>query len=100
LPFRPTTITPGTKHRQSNYYGLERIWKVSGRKNKGRATAFIWMSIILKRKRPVSHTRSGAFFIIIPGGDLLSHTVTHAVPSALRGLTSVFGMGTGVTPSA
>ena len=35
-----------------------------------------------------------------PGGDLLSHTVTHAVPSALRGLTSVFGMGTGVTPSA
>ena len=36
----------------------------------------------------------------IPGGDLLSHTATRAVPSALRGLTSVFGMGTGVTPSA
>ena len=35
-------------------------------------------------------------FHIIPGGDLLSHTVTHAVPSAQRGLTSVFGMGTGV----
>jgi hypothetical protein len=33
------------------------------------------------------------------GGDLLSHTVTRAVPSALRGLTSVFEMGTGVTPS-
>ena len=33
------------------------------------------------------------------GGDLLSHTVTHAVPSAQRGLTSVFGMGTGVTLS-
>ncbi len=33
-----------------------------------------------------------------PGGVLLSHTVTHAVPSALEGLTSVFGMGTGVTP--
>jgi hypothetical protein len=29
------------------------------------------------------------------GGDLLSHTVTHAVPSALKSLTSVFGMGTG-----
>ena len=43
---------------------------------------------------------SGGAFQIIPGGDLLSHTVTHAVPSALRGLTSVFGMGTGVTPSA
>ena len=33
------------------------------------------------------------------GNVLLSHTVTHAVPSALKGLTSVFGMGTGVTPS-
>jgi hypothetical protein len=32
-----------------------------------------------------------------PGDDLRSHTVTHAVSSALRGLTSVFGMGTGVT---
>ena len=34
-----------------------------------------------------------------PGNDLLSHPVTRAVPSALRGLTTVFGMGTGVTPS-
>ena len=33
-----------------------------------------------------------------PGSDLLSHAVTHAVPSAVEGLTSVFGMGTGVTP--
>ena len=29
------------------------------------------------------------------GGDLLSHTVSRAVPSALKSLTSVFGMGTG-----
>ena len=29
------------------------------------------------------------------GGDLLSRTVTSQVPSALKGLTSVFGMGTG-----
>ena len=29
------------------------------------------------------------------GDDLLSHTVSHAVPSALRSLTTVFGMGTG-----
>src|SRR6185436_10584702 len=28
----------------------------------------------------------------------LFHTVARAVPSALEGLTSVFGMGTGVTP--
>src|SRR5206468_12407998 len=33
-----------------------------------------------------------------PGGDLLSHTVSRAVPSALEGLTSLFGMGRGVTP--
>src|SRR5690242_7682340 len=36
---------------------------------------------------------------LIPGGVLLSHTVSRAVPSGLRGLTAVFGMGTGGTPS-
>ena len=36
---------------------------------------------------------------ILPGGDLLSHAPTRAVPSAQRGLTAVFGMGTGVSPS-
>ena len=33
------------------------------------------------------------------GGDLLSRQVTLAVPSALKSLTSVFEMGTGVAPS-
>ena len=32
------------------------------------------------------------------GNGLLSHTVTSAVPSALVGLTSGFGMGPGVPP--
>ena len=32
------------------------------------------------------------------GGHLLSRTVSSAVPSAVRVLTVVFGMGTGVTP--
>jgi hypothetical protein len=32
------------------------------------------------------------------GGDLLSQAVSCQVPSAREGLTSVFGMGTGVTP--
>ena len=32
------------------------------------------------------------------GDDLLSRPVSRAVPSALEGLTSVFGMGTGVAP--
>ena len=34
----------------------------------------------------------------IPGNDLLSHKVTQAVPSALEDLTSLFGMGRGVSP--
>ena len=33
-----------------------------------------------------------------PGDDRLSHAVARAVPWALEGLTTVFGMGTGVTP--
>src|SRR5215207_6508312 len=33
------------------------------------------------------------------GGDLLSQAVAHQVPSALRGLTALFGMGRGVSPS-
>jgi hypothetical protein len=37
--------------------------------------------------------------MIDPGNVLLSHAVAHAVPSAPRGLTAVFGMGTGVTLS-
>ena len=32
------------------------------------------------------------------GDDLLSHQVTLAVPSALEGLTSEFGMESGVAP--
>ena len=36
---------------------------------------------------------------IDPGNVLLSHAVSHAVPSAQRGLTAVFGMGTGVALS-
>src|SRR5437660_12572999 len=32
------------------------------------------------------------------GDDLLSQTVASPVPSALTGLTAVFGMGTGVSP--
>ena len=33
-----------------------------------------------------------------PGNDLLSHTATSAVPSALEGLTTRFGMELGVSP--
>ena len=41
----------------------------------------------------------GRFDEIIPGDDLLSHTLARAVPLALEGLTAVFGMGTGVAPA-
>ena len=51
------------------------------------------------KKAPLGvKTPQGRFWKKI-GGDLLSHPVTRAVPSALRGLTAVFGMGTGVSPS-
>jgi hypothetical protein len=49
-------------------------------------------------KRPVEETLYGSF-IYCAGSVLLSHTVTRAVPWAQTGLTSVFGMGTGVALS-
>jgi hypothetical protein len=51
-----------------------------------------------KKEKP-AQSRLLLNLTIYPGDDLLSHTVTRAVPSALKGLTSVFGKGTGVTPS-
>ena len=35
---------------------------------------------------------------IDPGGDLLSQSLARLVPSALVGLTTEFGMGSGVAP--
>src|SRR5665213_626012 len=42
-------------------------------------------------------TPKSGLFINYAGDHLISHTLTRAVPSAQRGLTSVFGMGTGGT---
>ena len=43
-------------------------------------------------------SQSGVFgFENNAGSDLLSHGVAPTVPSTVSGLTSVFGMGTGVT---
>ena len=51
-------------------------------------------------KTTKSATRSGgALHSINSGSVLLSQGISPQVPSALRGLTSVFGMGTGVTLS-
>jgi non-ribosomal peptide synthetase component E (peptide arylation enzyme) len=54
--------------------------------------------LFLRIKKSPDQLRSG-LFIINFGGDLLSHTGPRAVPSALKSLTSVFGMGTGVASS-
>ena len=49
---------------------------------------------------PIEKSPAFAGDLLESGGDLLSRAVTSQVPSALKGLTSVFGMGTGVTPSS
>src|SRR5436190_22851595 len=53
----------------------------------------------MERKKPLASNDARGFLLINPGNDLVSHKVALAVPSAQRGLTSVFGMGTGVTLS-
>jgi hypothetical protein len=50
----------------------------------------------VNKKIPTHVDRDFSFY---PGSVLLSHPVTQAVPSTLGGLTSVFGMGTGVSLS-
>jgi hypothetical protein len=48
----------------------------------------------------IAHIEKAAIsggLLVNAGDHLRSHTLTRAVPSAQRGLTSVFGMGTGVT---
>jgi hypothetical protein len=48
------------------------------------------------RESPPSPSSGG--FKVIPGDVLLSRIVSRLVPSVLEGLTSVFGVGTGVAP--
>jgi hypothetical protein len=57
-----------------------------------------------KRKRIIDrngkgHAALATWPLFNAGNYLLSHTLSRAVPSAQRGLTSVFGMGTGGTPA-
>src|ERR1700709_328388 len=48
-------------------------------------------------ERPAGHP-AGRSHTLNVGDDLLSHTLTSAVPSALEGLATGFGMGPGVPP--
>ena len=57
----------------------------------------ICLRLFFSKKNPPRRNWHGGFYRKEFGGDLLSHPVTQAVPSAQRSLTSVFGMGTGVT---
>ena len=68
---------------------IERVVAL-GRKN----YLFVGSNAGGERKKP----HPGRMGLLNYAGDhLISHTLTRAVPSAQRGLTSVFGMGTGVT---
>ena len=49
-----------------------------------------------RAQKQKAHSKEWAFYDYA-GDHLISHTISRAVPSAQRGLTSVFGMGTGVT---
>src|SRR3954462_13206682 len=49
-----------------------------------------------KEKRP---DKSPGVFQRDAGDGLLSRVLSNGVPSALQGLTTVFGMGTGVAPA-
>ena len=49
-----------------------------------------------KKEEAVCYKQTASIYV---GDDLLSHTLSRAVQSALRGLTSVFGMGTGISPA-
>ena len=55
------------------------------------------MSCILYKQKEGRHVST--LSILMSGGDLLSQGVAPQVPSALTGFTSVFGMGTGGSPS-
>jgi hypothetical protein len=54
------------------------------------------VSLGLRKQKTRSKDR--VFLNKFSGGDLLSRGPSPQVPSALEGLTAVFGMGTGVTP--
>ncbi len=62
----------------------------------GRRKTCVTLLITLER---TVYFLGALFFQLYPGDVLLSHAVARIVPSPLRGLASVFGMGTGVSPS-
>jgi hypothetical protein len=64
----------------------------------GGRTGVWWAGMVVNDERPPRWVGAVRCWCV-SGGVLLSHTVSRAVPSALKGLTSGFGMGPGVSPS-
>ena len=58
----------------------------------------VWDDLPKNAQKWAPVRRQGPTMMFDVGGDLLSHTLTSAVPSALEGLASWFGMGPGVPP--
>ena len=57
-----------------------------------------WLRLDVKRDDPEGREALGVV-LFEPTVALLSHRVSSAVPSPKRGLTSEFGMGSGVAPA-
>jgi hypothetical protein len=54
---------------------------------------------MVEHKRKPRQAKLGGASKEKAGDGLLSHHLSVVVPSALQGLTAVFGMGTGVAPA-
>ena len=63
------------------------------------ACIFLTFMVIFHGTKFTKKEKHHCFSYMDSGNVLLSRAVSSQVPSALKGLTSVFGMGTGGTPS-
>ena len=88
---RERALGPGHDRRAVEASG---VWPLASRKNP--APEATCQGREARGQREKARCRHRAFKNN-PGSDLLSHAPTHTVPSAVAGLTSVFGMGTGGT---
>jgi hypothetical protein len=82
---------------KKNLYGP--IFRIVG--DMGVAFGSIYLKLCRKAldKKSPPQSRDGLCYENKSGGVLLSHAVTHVVSSALQGLTTEFGMGSGVAPA-
>jgi hypothetical protein len=60
---------------------------------------FVLRDATARRTQNDDEPPSGRLVVKETGGDLLSQALASQVPSALWGLTALFGMGRGVSPT-